>query len=124
MAEDRCNQRLISLIFCRRGCKKGCGLFCLDDALSLTLHVSRKKKTRARASVSGPEPRTSWRDECGVIGPAVGAPRAVDAGVLTAGYPWKRRAVALSEARMRPEKADRGGRTSLGGERHRHRIGL
>ena len=33
--------------------------------------------------MSGPGPRTSWRHECGVIGPAVGAPRAVDAGVLT-----------------------------------------
>ena len=45
------------------------------DALSLTPHVSHKKKTRPRATLSRPGPRDSSRYGCGLRGARAGARR-------------------------------------------------
>ena len=114
MAEDRCNQRLKSLIFCRRGCKKGCVLTRAErcNAPVVACDASRPQN----------EPRRGYRDRRDPRGT-----RASDVGEsrssLAAG-PRRRGARELqtphttTEARPARPHAGRRGRDARGGRRH------
>ena len=73
------------------------------DALSLTPHVSHKKKTRPRATLSRPGPRDSSRYECGLLGRA--RARGAAGGWTALDLVEETCRNSLS-ARLRPEKPD------------------
>jgi len=114
MAEDRCNQRLKSLIFCRRGCKKGCGLAPVEHKRSGRGRPATRRRHRTRRAAAD----ATGEIRAGRGGPTSGWSRSSLAAGPRRRGPYLQTPHTTTEARTARPHAGRRRRDARGGRRH------